>query len=124
MVSHQTQGDIAMRLQVEGGCLCGRVRYRIDGEVRDAGYCHCRICQRAAGAPVVAWFSVGSADFAWSAGEAQAYRSTPGAERLFCPSCGTQLVFRELAEPGQTEVTIASLDDPAAVVPDPNPRVG
>lgn len=39
----------------EGGCRCGAIRYRITGEPLSAGFCHCRMCQRAAGAPVVAW---------------------------------------------------------------------
>jgi hypothetical protein len=107
-----------MKLPLEGGCLCGRVRYRIDGAPRDAGYCHCRMCQRAAGAPVVAWLTMDSAGFAWSAGAPAVYRSSAAAERLFCPRCGTQLGFREIAAPGLLDVTLASLDDPAAVPPD------
>ena len=40
----------------DGGCLCGAVRYRLEGPPLHADYyCHCRMCQRAAGAPVVAW---------------------------------------------------------------------
>ena len=42
----------------EGGCLCGAIRYRVDGEVEDSAYCHCRTCQRQSGAPVVAWFAL------------------------------------------------------------------
>lgn len=37
----------------EGGCLCGALRYALSGPSIDAGYCHCRFCQRASGAPVV-----------------------------------------------------------------------
>jgi hypothetical protein len=107
-----------MKLPLEGCCLCGRVRYRIEGAPQDAGYCHCRMCQRSAGAPVVAWLTMASAQFAWSAGEPAVHRSSPGAERLFCPDCGTQLVFRGLAQPELLDVTLASLDDPAAVAPD------
>ena len=39
-----------------GGCLCGAIRYRITGAPVEALYCHCRMCRRAHGAPVVAWF--------------------------------------------------------------------
>jgi hypothetical protein len=106
-----------MKLPLEGGCLCGAVRYRIDAEPEHAGYCHCRICQRAAGAPVVAWLTVALAAFAWTKGEPVVYRSSAKAERLFCGACGTQLVFREVALPGELDVTLASLDEPAGIPP-------
>jgi len=41
-----------------GGCLCGDVRYRITAAPVEALYCHCRMCQRAHGAPVIAWLTV------------------------------------------------------------------
>ena len=107
-----------MKLPLDGGCLCGAVRYRISAAPRDAGYCHCRMCQRSAGAPVLPWLTVASEGFAWIKGEPARYRSSPKAERLFCPTCGTQMVFREPAEPHWLDVTLASLDDPAAVRPD------
>jgi len=106
-----------MKLPCEGGCLCGEVRYRIGAEPHDAGYCHCRMCQRATGAPVVAWLTVASAALAWTKDEPAVYRSSEKAERLFCPRCGTQLGFRETALPDQLDVTLASLDDPEAVRP-------
>jgi hypothetical protein len=106
-----------MKLPLEGGCLCGGVRYRITTEPHHADYCHCRMCQRSAGAPVVAWLTMASDGFAWLKGEPAVYRSSPKAERLFCPTCGTQLVFREPAEPAELDVTLASLDDPEAVRP-------
>ena len=37
-----------------GGCLCGRIRYRVLHVPIDAGYCHCRLCQQSAGTPVQA----------------------------------------------------------------------
>lgn len=107
-----------MKLPLEGGCLCGSVRYRISGPPHVAGYCHCRMCQRASGAPVVPWLIVASADFAWTAGPPRVYRSSPGAERLFCPSCGSQLAARPIAQPELFEVTLVSLDDPTATAPD------
>ena len=106
-----------MKLPLEGGCLCGGVRYRISAELHHAGYCHCRMCQHSAGAPVVAWLTMASDGFAWIKGQPAVYRSSPKAERLFCPRCGTQLVFRDIAELRDLDVTLASLDDPEAVRP-------
>ena len=107
-----------MNLPLEGGCLCGGVRYRISAEPIGAGYCHCRLCQRSTGAPVVSWLNMASEGFAWTRGEPAVYRSSPEAERLFCPTCGTQMVFRVIAEPRLLDVTLGSLDDPEAVRPD------
>jgi hypothetical protein len=104
-----------MNLPLEGGCLCGAVRYRISSEPRSADYCHCSMCRRAAGAPVVARLTVSSAAFAWTAGEPAIYRSSADAERLHCRTCGTQLALRD--EPDYLDVTLASLDDPEAVRP-------
>ena len=45
-------------MHLEGGCLCGSVRYVVNGmpvAEESPCLCHCRICQRASGAPVVAW---------------------------------------------------------------------
>jgi hypothetical protein len=106
-----------MKLPLEGGCLCGGVRYRIDVEPHHADYCHCRMCQRATGAPVVPWLTLAREAFTWTRGEPAVYRSSAEAERLFCPTCGTQLAFRALAEPDSLDVTLASLDDPEAVRP-------
>jgi hypothetical protein len=104
-----------MKLPLAGGCLCGAIRYRISAEPRSADYCHCRMCQRAAGAPVVARLTVANESFAWTAGQPAVYRSSQRAERLFCPKCGTQLALRD--EPDHLDVTLASLDTPEAVRP-------
>ena len=37
----------------QGGCLCGAVRYRVEGEPLASGICHCRTCRKAASAPTL-----------------------------------------------------------------------
>ncbi len=99
-----------------GGCLCGRVRYRCRTKPRNAGYCHCRICQRNAGAPVIACAYVGLEDFAYTAGEPTVYQSTEQGERRFCPTCGTPLEYRERGG-DFVSVNVATLDRPEEVKP-------
>jgi len=101
----------------EGGCLCGAIRYRIEGEPLDAGYCHCRLCQRSTGAPVLAWASVPAGRFSFTAGAPASYASSAHGLRLFCANCGTQLLYREAKAPKTFDVNLGSLDHPEAVLP-------
>ena len=57
------------------------------------------------------------ANFAVSSGEPAAYRSSPKALRHFCRNCGTPLTWRATANPRLVDVSIATLDDPAAIEP-------
>ena len=104
-------------VKLEGGCLCGAIRYRVIGEPYHLTHCHCTLCRRASGAPFVTWFSVASADFVLTRGEPAVYRSSSHATRSFCKQCGTQLLFRNDASPQETDVTLCSLDDPEALSP-------
>lgn len=99
--------------------MCGAVRYRVSGPMsrEGAGYCHCRMCQRSTGAPVVAWASFPAEAFAFTAGDPVAYRSSAEAIRRFCGCCGTQLTFAYLEGPPFLDIAIATLDDPRAVPP-------
>jgi hypothetical protein len=106
-----------MKRSLEGGCLCGEIRYRVSGEIIDAGYCHCRICQRASGAPVVAWLTVPAGSFSYLMGTPSVYRSSAQSQREFCGGCGTQLLFRRIQSPETVDVTIASIDDPSQIEP-------
>jgi hypothetical protein len=103
-------------LRLEGGCLCGAVRFRLRGIPFDAGYCHCRLCQRSAGAPTLVFASVRKSDLE-ILGSPRRYRFTSFGTRAFCQQCGTQL-FMELDEhPDTVDFTVASLDDPTNAPP-------
>jgi hypothetical protein len=107
------QDDQAM----EGGCACGAIRYRISTVPTDAGFCHCRLCQRTTGAAVTASASVPISDFAYITGEPRVYKSSAWGERRFCAQCGTQLEYRQSAGPQSVEINYATLDDPSKVRP-------
>ncbi len=108
----------------QGGCLCGAIRYRIRAAPADAAFCHCRICQRSSGAPVLLWASLPEADLEILRGAPEIFASSPEGRRLFCGACGTQLFFRHARWPGQLDLTAASLDDPDAIRPRGHIHVG
>jgi hypothetical protein len=101
----------------EGGCLCGALRYRARGGPADAGYCHCRICQRSSGAPVLAWASFPREEFRYTTGTPVHYASSDHGQREFCGRCGTQICYRDLADQRYVDVNVATLDAPEAVEP-------
>lgn len=104
----------------DGGCFCGAVRYRITGAPIDVGYCHCSMCRRLHGAPVVAWATVAPAAFRFITGVPRRFRSSAPAQRLFCGDCGTPLLFRPDPQPadGFIDVAVATLDAPDRMLPE------
>ena len=103
---------------VEGGCFCGTVRYKVEGPPIDAGYCHCRMCQKATAAPAVPWATWSTASFAWLGMEPKTLSSSAYGRRRFCPECGTHLVFEAVDQPGEIDVSIVTLDLPATIPPE------
>jgi hypothetical protein len=105
-----------MASEFTGGCLCGAVRYRATAMLR-TDLCHCRMCQKASGAPVVAWLTVPGDAFSFTQGQPVAYQSSARAFRHFCGICGSQLTFREPENPSELDVNLATLDHPEAAPP-------
>lgn len=95
---------------VEGGCLCGAVRYRVTGESTARALCHCRSCRLASGAPSVAWVVFHASDFAFISGEPVRFNSSPPVTRTFCGNCGTPLTYASTARPNKIDVTTVTLD--------------
>ena len=95
---------------VEGGCLCGAIRYRIAGEPLSRSLCHCRSCRLASAAPSVAWVTVRWTDYTVVAGKPAAFRSSPPVVRTFCGTCGTQLTYRHDDSADTIDVTTVTLD--------------
>jgi hypothetical protein len=103
---------------LEGGCLCGALRYRAAGKPCDITHCHCALCRRASGAAFVTWFSIPARGFSFVRGEPVRYASTPAALRTFCAKCGTPLTFQLHAARDEIDVTLCSLDDPNRLTPE------
>ena len=106
-----------MSRSMEGGCLCGRVRYRIDGEPIISATCQCRSCRRAGAAAIVPWIHLDASTFTYTAARPVEYASSAGVTRTFCGQCGTPLTYRKASYGPMLDVTTCSLDDPDAFPP-------
>ena len=102
-----------------GQCLCGAIRYQLSGNPQLVALCHCRDCQRSAGAPVVAWAMFPETALTLTQGQPKTINSSGTAMRSFCSDCGSGLFYRN-AEilPGIVDVQTATLDDPDALPPE------
>jgi hypothetical protein len=96
----------------EDGCLCGQVRYRIQGPIDSVVHCHCDMCRRWSGAVAMTWITVPLDRFEIAKGELAAYRSSSRGERRSCPACASQIAFWSSQRPGEIDITLGSLDCP------------
>jgi hypothetical protein len=77
-----------------GGCQCGAVRFRIEGDLGEASICHCRMCQKAMGGLFGPFVSPAvRGDIVWTRGQRKRFQSSNLIHRGFCGDCGTPLSF-------------------------------
>ena len=104
-------------MDLEGGCFCGEVRYRIAGGPRRVTHCHCIHCRRTSGAPFLTWAECSRRDLAFTKGTPAEFETKARVTRRFCLSCGTQLTYEHADQPGSIDVTAGSLDSPGELTP-------
>ncbi len=105
--------------QHEGGCLCGKVRFRASGKPRSVFHCHCFSCRRQTGGAVASFAAFPVAGhFAWTAEAPAIFRSTPGVTRRFCPHCGTPLSYEAEKYPDEIHLHIGVFDRPDVLIPE------
>lgn len=102
-----------------GRCLCGKVRYAFDPQgVTDQSHCHCESCRRGVSAAMASFLSIRNSAWRWTGMQQPAcFASSPGVERLFCPTCGSPIAYRTAASPGETDFHAMTLDAPEAFAP-------
>ncbi|MBA3809172.1 MAG: GFA family protein [Solirubrobacterales bacterium] len=104
---------------LQGGCLCGAVRYEITAEFITAGYCHCTRCQRRTGTGSSANGRVPRDGFRLLQGEEQlqAFEPGDGATKLFCTTCGSALFSGDPFSDEQVAVRLGGLDADPGIRP-------
>ena len=106
--------------EMQGGCLCGQVRYEMTADPTIVGVCHCRHCQRQGGSAFSVVAAVPASAFRLS-GTVETFRDTGDSGkpvmRNFCPICGSPIMSEVTAAPDLVWVKTGSLDDPSRLRP-------
>jgi hypothetical protein len=100
-----------------GSCHCGRVRFRVRGELHAATLCNCSMCTKKG---FLHWV-VEPGQFELIAGQDElvSYRfNTMVAEHKFCRSCGIHPFYTPRSDPDKVDVNVRCLEgvDPTKVV--------
>jgi len=103
-----------------GGCLCGALRYEIEGEPQSAGYCYCADCRKASGSGFIPFMNFSSRAVRFS-GQAREFRSKAArggeAVRNSCPFCMSLVFGGEIGKSKSFTIYAGSLDDPSFFLP-------
>ena len=85
-----------------GGCLCGAVRYRVDGGPTHVGRCHCGDCRKRSGS-AFAVYGHWPRDAFELQGELARFDGD-----AFCPTCGSRI---GVVEDDGVEINLGTLDE-------------
>ena len=111
-------------MNLEGGCSCAAVRYKLTANPLIVHACHCRDCQRQSGAPHVAAVRMPAATFRIVQGSPKRYiaKADSGNDitRVFCGACGTPLYVQVSTRPDIVGVRVCTFDDASWFRPEAN----
>ena len=96
----------------KGSCLCGALKYEVEGELDGVWMCHCSNCRKTSGTIGNAIIIVPRERFHWVSGEDQrvTYAPRPTYSITRCKTCGTPLPAEE--DEKNIYLTAGTLDEP------------
>ena len=95
-----------------GGCLCGAIRFEINGPIRNIVFCHCSQCRKVQGSAYATNGIVNANDFRITQGEdsLSCYGEAPGQGKYFCRHCASPMMSKNDAFPGQVRVRLGTIE--------------
>ena len=96
----------------KGGCLCGKVRFEITGEVKDIIYCHCSQCRKAQGSAFATNGNLDENKFRITSGkdDLTGYKYSPEQTKYFCKHCGSPIISKNKLNPGNVRVRLGTIE--------------
>lgn len=95
----------------KGSCLCGAVRFEVEGELPPPDACHCSQCRKHSGHFFVSTDVPKASVTVHGAEHVTWYRSSPKVRRGFCSTCGASLFWDPL-ERDMLGIAMGAFDTP------------
>ena len=104
-----------IKSQITGSCACGKIRFRITGELRDVVNCHCDPCRHWTGhfmagtsAQIEDFFFESDLTLTW-------WNRTEKVRYGFCSNCGSSLFWEDSGRDKTRAITAGTLDPPTGL---------
>jgi hypothetical protein len=107
---------------IEGSCACGRIKYAGSKMPTSMTNCHCRQCQKLAGAPYLTWAAVERESLKWTS-PPKLLKLTNIAERSFCLDCGSSMTMQYYMQPQRVSIAAGTIDRSTATLPQPKEHI-
>jgi hypothetical protein len=101
-------------MKLEGGCYCGQLRFKAEGDPMLKAQCHCRECQYFSGGLPNMFVLIPHKGFSYTKGAPKRFirSDLDGAvTREFCAECGTHIATLPPTAPGVV-LKVGTFDDP------------
>ena len=95
-----------------GSCLCGEIKFAVNGPIGSLVHCHCSRCRKWHGSAYRSRVVVRVSDFTWLQGKSALsyYESTPNVTKTFCSKCGSNLITIYQKKPDIYGVPVGGLE--------------
>ena len=107
---------------IEGGCLCGAIRYQFSCQPVKTLICHCKHCQLQTGSAFSVVVGIRRGTLKLTKGQSRVFYDTDDnglvVSRHFCPDCGSPIMSDTEAEPGIVFIKAGTLDDTSWLSPE------
>jgi hypothetical protein len=99
-------------MKIEGGCHCGRIKYKAVVDPDTVGICHCSDCQNLTGSAYRVTVPAPAATFVLT-GKPRVYVKTAesGTKRAhaFCPDCGAPIYAAAITDPPSYSLRVGAV---------------
>tara|TARA_B100001250_G_scaffold48491_1_gene37929 strand:+ start:345 stop:764 length:420 start_codon:yes stop_codon:yes gene_type:complete len=96
----------------DGNCECKKVSFEIAQEIKYFSHCHCSQCRKSHGSAFGSFIEVDKSCFKYNSGtkNIKSYSSSELCKRIFCQSCGSNIMFLDETNPDKYYVSVGAIN--------------
>ena len=96
----------------QGSCLCGGIRFTLNGPISSIIHCHCSLCRKSSGTAYATNGFINRQDLTITQGQEllNAFELRPGKARHFCRNCASPIYSSNQQDPERLRLRLGILD--------------